>query len=709
MTVETEIAALTAATTELLSVVNVRKAVLDEKVDQAGSSAEAAAGAVQSVEEIAAGLAGVVDGAAAATVNANEAAGEARAAIATPNPRGGWLTATDYALRDTFVESGIAYITTIPHTSGTFATDLAAGKMAVFQGVVSTDLADTTTTTKGAGQVGFSRATTYPAGSTVGRELMRLRGADTQLVGAGDSIMAGMTSPNTFSYMTAAKNNNPELALATLTNDGVPGSRLKTNLTSGSPSSNDMVVRYAANIFPKRPAGSGSTRSILVIDIGANDYPVITNAEVAVWCAEISSYCSQARTDGFTVAINTIKPRTGSINSVAAAEARRLAMNDYIRRMREVDQYIDGALLLPDPTDTVLYIDGSHPTDAGNLLLGRALNSALNALGLRTPSVNMPPSTTRPVLAPAMVAILDAAAIEGIAGNAQNALLAATTAVGAGDYSIEWWSVHPNALTQMSVLENASSEGFGTLCDPTTGRLQAYVLPGTLAKWSDKWGFSDVWNHWALVRSGMTLTYYLNGVAITVSNVGGVANVSDTTTYGALTKFLVTPGRLARPRVLNRAYSAAEVLASYNSLSEFRSTEANYVFALDDGKNHRGSYVDDLSPSLAHAFFQDPAKTKIRRPNQRGVIRRTHTGSLAIINAVPVGGRIISWTVKITGSGSGNLEMGDVSGNGRYYNSAAAVGTFDLTLLSRFPAVSSTLYVNLTGYTISHTVVWEMI
>lgn len=49
------------------------------------------------------------------------------------NPRGAWGTGTVYALKDVVVESSIVYICTIAHTGGTFATDLAAGKWAVYQ------------------------------------------------------------------------------------------------------------------------------------------------------------------------------------------------------------------------------------------------------------------------------------------------------------------------------------------------------------------------------------------------------------------------------------------------------------------------------------------------------------------------------------------------------------------------------------------------
>lgn len=50
------------------------------------------------------------------------------ALMGSPTPRGTWLTATAYAAKDVVVNSGTTYFCATAHTSGTFATDLAAGK-----------------------------------------------------------------------------------------------------------------------------------------------------------------------------------------------------------------------------------------------------------------------------------------------------------------------------------------------------------------------------------------------------------------------------------------------------------------------------------------------------------------------------------------------------------------------------------------------------
>lgn len=48
--------------------------------------------------------------------------------------RGGWVTATIYSANDLVLQSSLLYVCIVTHTSGTFATDLAAGKWILYQG-----------------------------------------------------------------------------------------------------------------------------------------------------------------------------------------------------------------------------------------------------------------------------------------------------------------------------------------------------------------------------------------------------------------------------------------------------------------------------------------------------------------------------------------------------------------------------------------------
>jgi len=55
--------------------------------------------------------------------------------------RGAWVTATSYAVNDLVTQSSIVYVCQTSHTAGTFATDLAAGKWTIQQGVTQSQLA----------------------------------------------------------------------------------------------------------------------------------------------------------------------------------------------------------------------------------------------------------------------------------------------------------------------------------------------------------------------------------------------------------------------------------------------------------------------------------------------------------------------------------------------------------------------------------------
>ncbi len=108
--------------------------------------------------------------------------------IKAVNVRGAWTTATAYQSKDVVSNAGTWYICVAPHTSGaTFAGDLAAN-WRVYQGVVASDLSNTSDATKGAGLSGYNQSLAYAA-STAGRALQRtisLRAQGATLDGVAD-------------------------------------------------------------------------------------------------------------------------------------------------------------------------------------------------------------------------------------------------------------------------------------------------------------------------------------------------------------------------------------------------------------------------------------------------------------------------------------------------------------------------------------------
>ena len=58
------------------------------------------------------------------------------------NPRGAWVTATAYAVRDLYTSGGVTYLVVVAHAAGaSVAADLAAGLVVVFQGALLSDVA----------------------------------------------------------------------------------------------------------------------------------------------------------------------------------------------------------------------------------------------------------------------------------------------------------------------------------------------------------------------------------------------------------------------------------------------------------------------------------------------------------------------------------------------------------------------------------------
>lgn len=97
-------------------------------------------------------------GSAGDPVSARQALGLSGVPVAYNN-RGAWAGGAVYALNDLVTNSGVVYLGLLAHTAGTFATDLAAGKWMVWQGVTLQQLQGT-----GAGQgtqiLGFIQAGT---------------------------------------------------------------------------------------------------------------------------------------------------------------------------------------------------------------------------------------------------------------------------------------------------------------------------------------------------------------------------------------------------------------------------------------------------------------------------------------------------------------------------------------------------------------------
>lgn len=508
------------------------------------------------------------------------------------------------------------------------------------------------------------------------------------IIGVGDSIMKGLTSPNTLSILDAMKSFLGTKYSISITNAAIPGSRLDSTIDTTA-STADMVARYTANIYPLRTQGTKSIKPILVIDIGANDFPILIDTNVDTWKTRFNNYCLQAKNDGFYIIAFTIMKRVAD-NTVAKNE-RRLKMNDYIRNNINIDAFVDADVILDPINSPSFFIDGTHPTDEGNKILGRALASKIDVLGLYK-SVTIPLVTQKPQVSKDINSILDSASVKYLASSGVNIFKTALDT--SADFTIESWINVKGSNVEL--LKSSGSTTFGVINSPYS---QIYVLPSSSQNWSSLNIFLDTWNHIAITKTGTTIFYYLNGELL-----NSYTNASSLLSIDKFMTTAVLGDKIARLRVLNRCKTASEILASYNNLSAYDSSETSYLFAMPDEL----TYPQTRCLNTSNTLTLTEGKLQILNKNKKRYVNKVTTGSV-VFDGAPSGYIIKSWICKVTVSGGGNVNLGDSNGNGSFYNGVLAVGTYELNLVSKFPTLSGSIYCNATGYTIEHIISYEAI
>lgn len=186
-------------------------------------------------------------------------------ASAVPNWRGSWVTATVYAKDDLASNSGSTYICLVGHTSGTFSTDLPAGKWELFasqgsSGAGSGDLlstnnlsdlsnSDTALANLGGGGVGINIFKDTTA-SAVRAEIGTVIGADVQAYDPQLAALAGLSpAANKVPYFTG-------LTSASLLD-------LKDEDTMGSNSATAVATQQSIKAYVDTEVASVSSSSIV--------------------------------------------------------------------------------------------------------------------------------------------------------------------------------------------------------------------------------------------------------------------------------------------------------------------------------------------------------------------------------------------------------------------------------------------------------------
>jgi lysophospholipase L1-like esterase len=132
---------------------------------------------------------------------------------------------------------------------------------------------------------------------------------------------------------------------------------------------------------------SGITHVVLALGFGDIIFPTAAGdpsqlVSVEQIIAGIRQLIAQARTKGLKVYGATISPNEGTTFPnvhTPENEAKRLAVNKWIRTTRELDGVADYDLALRDPTHPARLLpayaspDNLHPNDAGHEALARAI------------------------------------------------------------------------------------------------------------------------------------------------------------------------------------------------------------------------------------------------------------------------------------------------------------------------------------------------
>lgn len=188
------------------------------------------------------------------------------------------------------------------------------------------------------------------------------------VVAFGDSITEGLRS-------TANANARwPDVLARRLTptarmgvaNQGISGNRVAQGGGSTNPSA---LARMDRAVIVQ----TGATHVILLL--GINDANGGTSAEDII--AAIQQVVVRARTQQLKIFVGTVTPFG---NATDAVEARRLAINQWIRTTPEIDGVVDFDLAIRDPANPrrmlPIYDSGDtlHPSDAGYEAMGNAVD-----------------------------------------------------------------------------------------------------------------------------------------------------------------------------------------------------------------------------------------------------------------------------------------------------------------------------------------------
>jgi lysophospholipase L1-like esterase len=194
---------------------------------------------------------------------------------------------------------------------------------------------------------------------------------------------------------------SPRLRDDSVLNAGIGANRLLNDSILGGPNG---LSRLDRDVLAQP---RGSTVIVLegINDIGFSQAPPNagfeprTDVSAAQIIAAYQQLIARAHTAGLRILGGTLNPFRGSFYWSATAEAKREAVNDWIRTSGAFDGVIDFARVVSDPSDPTVYApafdhgDHLHPNDGGYQAMADAID--LDCLATSRPALGHSRSCTR--------------------------------------------------------------------------------------------------------------------------------------------------------------------------------------------------------------------------------------------------------------------------------------------------------------------------
>jgi lysophospholipase L1-like esterase len=205
------------------------------------------------------------------------------------------------------------------------------------------------------------------------------------LVTFGDSITDGFNST-----VDAARRYPDDLSRDLLANPGTSSYSVVNAGISGNRVLNDVVGPSGVSRFTRDTLGQDGATDVIILlginDVGFSVFSPMQEVTAEQIIAGLGGFVTAAKAGGLSVYLATLLPFQGAGYYTDAGEAKRQAINTWIRGNRDVKGVIDFDTVMRDPANPATILpaynsgDSLHPNDQGYQKMADSIDPALFAV-----------------------------------------------------------------------------------------------------------------------------------------------------------------------------------------------------------------------------------------------------------------------------------------------------------------------------------------